>query len=932
LRPRTPVLFAAVLLAAAVARAAAVELDDPAARLRATRDWSGDDVAGRARILDAAQRERDRYAIGQGRPLSGAKRLSAASSSAFVNLGPTRANYAVNGDRYTEIDSGRARRILAHPMDPDVLYFATAGGGVWKTSTATAPVVLWEPLTDAIGTTAVGTLAMDPSNPDILFLGFGDPFDVRQPGITRSTDGGGTWSTPAAVAATYTIGATTRTLTAGAVTDIKVDPRNSAVVLATTDAGLFRSTDGGAGWFHVPLIVSGVSRAYYMWSLAFAGSDTWLATGQAVADITAPPTADAGGSLVLFRSTDDGATWTLASAALPGGDASAQLAGRATLATAESTVPDSASARIYLLAATVDGGAQLDLFRSDDGGLSFQALHVNASRRPENPNPDAMSLDVLGVQAWYNQALLVDAANPDGVFIGGQLAIIRSLDAGRTWSVLSDWLPNNSANANIDRAYVHADLHAFAVGADGLFYAGSDGGISVSPNALSSPAKDVIFTSAHNEGLITHLAYSVACAPQSWPDSPATKGFVAGGLQDNGTRVRLGETTVFNQVLGGDGIGLAVSATTHVDATLQVEVPDNFFASVAGGLYRSTDGGQTFARFTSGLAPLPFFVRIVRAGATPEQFLTFSGQPAGVYQWRSGTQSWTNVSGILHWQDSNRNTTGFITVDGTTIGLRNLAAHPGSTQVWAAVSNRYAYMTNDGGSHWLVGIQQRPQGSAGGTYLLSSIEFDPRDASGRTYYVTSLATALIDADGNFYPYPTDFGHVFRTDNGGATWTSLGAQPVASGGLPNVGANVIKVDPGDPAILYVGTMIGLYRSTDSGSTWSRFGAGSLPLVEVRDVCFAPPGSPGGSERLTVATYGRGFWQIDTAAVSAAGVRGLGDTNFDGRIDGEDLIDLADSFNATQSSAVYRWQADLIGATNRIDGDDLNALLAKFGGQP
>src|SRR5207237_932974 len=389
---------------------------------------------------------------------------------------------------------------------------------------------------------------------------------------------------------------------------------------------------------------------------------------------TAPPTADAGGSLVLFRSTDDGATWTLASAALPGGDASAQLAGRATLATAESTVPDSASARIYLLAATVDGGAQLDLFRSDDGGLSFQALHVNASRRPENPNPDAMSLDVLGVQAWYNQALLVDAANPDGVFIGGQLAIIRSLDAGRTWSVLSDWLPNNSANANIDRAYVHADLHAFAVGADGLFYAGSDGGISVSPNALSSPAKDVIFTSAHNEGLVTHLAYSVACAPESWPDSPATKDFVVAGSRAKGPRVGLGYSTVFTPVVRGAALRLPLIATTR-----------------------------------------------------------------------------------------------FITLDSTTIGLRNLAAHPGSTQVWAAVSNRYAYMTNDGGSHWLVGIQQRPQGSAGGTYLLSSIEFDPRDASGRTYYVTSLATALIDADGNFYPYPTDFGHVFRTDNGGATW-------------------------------------------------------------------------------------------------------------------------------------------------------------------
>jgi hypothetical protein len=920
-----------VLLAATAARAAGVELDDPAARLRATRDWSGDDVPGRIRILDAAQRERDRYAVGQGPAISARNRLSATSSSAFVNLGPTRADYAVNGGRYTEIDSGRARRILAHPTDPDVLYLATAGGGVWKTYTATAKVVFWEPLTDAIGTTAVGSLAMDPSNPDILFLGFGDPFDVQQPGITRSTDGGGTWSTPAILAATYTLGSATRTLIAGAVTDIKVDPRNSAVVLAATDAGLFRSTDGGAGWTHVPLVVAGVSREHYMWSLAYAGNDTWLATGQAVADITAPVRPNGDGSLVLFRSTDDGATWAVANDALPGGEGSAQQAGRATLATAESTLQEPATARIYLLAATVGGDAQLDLFRSDDGGLSFHALQVNASRVPENPNADVTSLDVLRKQAWYNQALLTDPANPDGVFIGGQFAIIRSLDAGRRWSVLSDWLPNNSGNGDIDRPYVHADLHAFALGADGLFYAGSDGGISVSPNARSLPAEQVAFDSAHNEGLVTHLAYSVACAPQSWPDSPATKGFVAGGMQDNGTRVRFGETTTFNQVLGGDGIGLAVSATTHVDGTLQVAVPDNFFASVAGGLYRSTDGGQTFARFISGLPGLPFFVRIVRAGAAPEQFLTFS-DPAGVYAWRSGAQSWRNVSGILHWQDTNRNTTGFTTVDGTPIGLRNLAAHPANAQVWGAISNRYTYMTSDGGGHWLVGVQQRPPGSAAGTYLLSSIEFDPGDPSGRTYYVTTLATALIDAQNKFSPYPPDFGHVFRTGDGGATWTSLGAQPVASGGLPDVGADVIKVDPGTPGILYVGTVIGLYRSTDSGATWSRLGAGSLPLVEVRDICFAPPAFQGGSERLTVATYGRGFWQIDTAAESAAGVRGLGDTNFDGRIDGEDLIDLADGLNATQSSAVYRWQADLTGTTNKIDVDDLNALLAKFGGRP
>jgi hypothetical protein len=915
-------LVAALLVDAAAG--AEIHGDDPGARLRARREWYGDDAAGRARVLEAARRERDRYAIGQSRAAPAIHALSGVSGSAFVNIGPTRADFAVNGDRYQEIDSGRVRQILAHPLDADVLYLATSGGGVWKTYDARSATVRWDPLTDALGTTAVGTLAMDPSNPDILLLGFGDPFDVRQPGLARSTDGGGTWSAAVQLVASYTVATGTRDLIAGTVTDIKVDPRNSGVVLATTDVGLFRSIDGGGTWKHVPL-ASNDQRYFYMWSLAYAGNDIWLAAGQA-ADIDAPPTPTAAGVLALWRSIDDGATWTYAAASLPGGESTAAAAGRATLATAQSTLVEPASTRIYLLAATSEGTAQLDLLRSDDAGLSFQSLEVDRFHRPLNPNPDQTSLDVLSGQAWYNQALLVDPANPDAVFIGGQLAMMRSLDAGRTWSVLSDWLPFNSENGNIARPYVHADLHAFAVGADGTFYAGSDGGIFASPNALSAPARRVTFTSAHNEGLVTHLAYSVACAPESWPAS--AQGLIVGGMQDNGTRMRVGETTTFNQVLGGDGIGVAMSARTHVDP-LGEDVPDILLASVPGGLYKSTDSGQTFVSFTQGLARLPFFVRIVRVTARQDNFfLTFSASPAGVYRWQDGASGWTSASGRLYWQDSGRSTTGFTTVDGTPIGLRNLAAHPRRPTVWAAVSNRFTYMTNDGGENWLVGVQPRTVASEGGAYLLSSIEFDPVDESGNTYYVTTVAPALIDARNEFHPYPPGFGRVFRTRNGGLTWEPVGGQDVGSGGLPDVGAAMIKADPTDPATLYVGTEIGLYRSTDSGATWSRFGAGTLPLVEVSDLCIAP-----GSQRLTAATYGRGFWQIDTAAAaSAAGVRGLGDTNFDSRIDGEDLIDLADGFGATQSSPVYRWQADLVGTSNGIDQADLDALLAKFGGRP
>ena len=919
MRVRT-LLWLAALLVAGATPAVEVERDDAAARLQARREWYGTDTVRRRPLLEPARRERDRYAIGSGRAAPATQAAARVSGSSFISIGPTSANFAVNGDRYQEIDSGRARQIVPHPVDPDVLYLSTAGGGVWKTYNARSATLQWEPITDALGTTAVGTLAMDPANPDILFLGLGDPFDVHQPGLARSTDGGGTWTAPLRLDATYVVGSQAYILTAGSVTDIKVDPRNSLVVLATTDVGLFRSTDGGLRWKHVPL-ASNASSFYFMWSLAYAGNDSWLATGQA-AEITVPPTANGGGTLGLWRSTDDGATWTYSTGALPAGEATAQLAGRATLATATSTLADPASARIYLLTAKSDGTAQYDLFRSDDAGLGFQSLQVNASRAPNNPNPDQRSLDVIGAQAWYNQALLVDPANPDTVFIGGQLSMVRSTDAGRGWSVISNWLP---LNARIDRPYVHADLHAFAVGADGTFYAGSDGGISASANALAADPGSIAFSSKRNEGLVSHLVYSVACAPETWPKG--AQGFVAGGLQDNGTRLRDRVSTTYNQVVGGDGIGLAVSAGTHFDAGLQTDVPDVFLASAAGVIFKSLDGGQTFDQFTTGLAQLPFFVRITRDTAAGERFLTFSGSPPRFYRWQKDETAWTNVSGVLHWQDSNRDTPGFTTVDGTPIGLRNLAAHPRRGGVWAAVSNRFTYMTADGGAHWLVGLQPRPAGSIAGAFLLSSVAFDPLDETGSTYYITTLASALIDAQNRLYEYPPDFGRLFRTRDAGLSWESLGVGAPADR-LPDVGVDVIKVDPNDPATLYAGTELGLYRSIDSGASWSRFGAGTLPLVEVSDLCISPA-----SQRLTAATYGRGFWQIDTATgVSPAGVRGLGDTNFDSRIDGEDLIDLADGFGATQDSAVYRWQADLVGTSNGIDQADLDALLAKFGGRP
>ena len=143
------------------------------------------------------------------------------------------------------------------------------------------------------------------------------------------------------------------------------------------------------------------------------------------------------------------------------------------------------------------------------------------------------------------------------------------------------------------------------------------------------------------------------------------------------------------------------------------------------GIYRSTDGGANWAQFKNGLTrALPFFVRIARdeAAAAPDNFLTFTS-PAAMYQTVGGSD-WADISGVLHWTDPAAGgpavTIGFTTPTNGSIGLRNLATHPKKAGTFGAVSNKYAYVTTNGGGDWFVSSQAKvPVGiSTGGTSVL----------------------------------------------------------------------------------------------------------------------------------------------------------------------------------------------------------------------
>ena len=93
------------------------------------------------------------------------------------SLGPTQGKYQTNGVTLQVSDSGRIRTILPHPTDPDTLYVLTSGGGLWKTTTFTHTNPRWEAQTDALISTTGGAVAFG-RNPETLYLGIGDPFDV----------------------------------------------------------------------------------------------------------------------------------------------------------------------------------------------------------------------------------------------------------------------------------------------------------------------------------------------------------------------------------------------------------------------------------------------------------------------------------------------------------------------------------------------------------------------------------------------------------------------------------------------------------------------------------------------------------------------------------------------------------------------------------
>ena len=747
--------------------------------------------------------------------------IKAPAGGAWTNVGPFRSAWIQNGGRLTESDTGRVRTFLVHPTNADIVYVLKSSGGLWKTTNFSHPRPSWRPMSDNILSTSSGSAAFG-RDPQTIFLGNGDPFDPGVGGtIYRSTNGGESWG------AGFKLGLST------VIWDIKVDSAGTNdVVLAGTNAGLFRSVDGGTSYTQVPFFGNTVIRSIAQTS---AG---WIVA------ITSGTTA------FVTHSADRGATWAI----LPN-TAGIGPAGRMTLG-----VGRPGDAVVYAFAAKVGNTRQKDLYKSIDGGLNFTPIGLGdyvtsgtppttvwVGKVPENPYSYQTTMDIMFDQASYNQMLLVDPsdASRNTVYIGGQFSSAKTTNGGNTWRVVSAWLAQNGL------PYVHADHHAAAtatIKGNQILLFGNDGGLFTSDDGGAT------FSSQKNDGMSSYLIYALTGNPKHADD-------VLIGLQDNGTRWRVGPTGTYNQVFGGDGFGVAWSQADDL-----ISLGSVYYSFIIRNRRNPANQQGKWEVGWTGIpemnnTTLSYFrtaLATPAASADPTGLTFFHRTVYKLYRTTNGAASWQAV-----FETANPNppppapqTPGRVLLRA---GMHPIGISPDDINNFGVLGNGgHAFFTADGGATWLKKVITAPPFVApvpmepGATPALvpgwpgfnASLAY----ADNQTMYIANEAPVGQVTGGG----PAE--RVIKSIDGGNTWTA--ASGTGTGRLPNVPINKVLVSSRDASgrTVYAATWIGVYVTTNGGQSWALFGSG-LPMVNVSDLYMPTDGS-----YLRVSTFGRGVWEM------------------------------------------------------------------------
>jgi photosystem II stability/assembly factor-like uncharacterized protein len=772
----------------------------------------------------------------------------------YRNIGPT-------------VQSGRVVDVDVNPKDPSVFYIGYASGGLWKTESNGATMtpifdnqavmtigdvaVNWDKKIIWLGTGEnnasrssyagagmykssddgktwqhlgleetqhIGRIALHPTNPDIVWVAaLGHLYSSnKERGIYMTTDGGKTWKQTLYVDET-----------SGAI-DIVVDENDPSVLYASTwtkerrawnfeesgkGSGIYKSTDGGMTWKLVtPSGVgfpTGTDAGRIGLALAKKGNTTLV---YAVVDNQGSKPAKTGEPIPDEIQKEDLKTMSKeAFLALNKRKITAFLRnnGFPEKYKTDDIIEQIKSNKITVqtLFDFVDSGDDgfsnrfgvigSEVYLSEDGGKSWKRTH-------NDPIPD-----LFFTYGYYFAQIRVNPSNPDKVYILG-LHAVGSDNGGKTWR-------------NLDKDNVHSDHHALWVNPNraGHLINGNDGGINISYD----DGKTWFKCNNPPVGQFYHIAVDM--------NEPYN---VYGGLQDNGVWFGSSKTepnvdwmdsghNEYRRIFGGDGMQTQVD--TRDNATVYTGSQFGFY----GRTTTKTNAGRPkfiTPKHDLGEKPLRFNWQTPIWLSQHNQDVLYFGANK-LYRSLDKGDNWERISDDLTKGGKKGNVP-----YGTLTAIHESSFKFGL--IYVGSDDGLIHLTRDGGNTWKRITEGLPA-----DLWVSRVQASSHDK------------ATVYASLNGYRWDDFNAYLYVSTNYGDTWTRIGTD------LPAEPVNVVKEDPKNPNILYVGTDHNIYVSLDKGKTFQTMSNG-LPNVAIHDLVVHPR-----DKELVVGTHGRSLYIADVQHV-------------------------------------------------------------------
>ena len=668
--------------------------------------------------------------------------------------------------RFIGPEGNRTIAIAGIPEDPMTTYIGAASGGLWKTTDAGTT---WKPIFDNQEVSSIGSLAITPTNPDIVWVGTGETFVIRPAhamgdGIYKSIDGGKTWKNMGLEKT-------------GRIGRVIVHPTNPDIVYAAAlghtygkqqERGVYKTVDGGETWKRIFFIDENTGAAELaidpknpnrllvgMWSIQI---NTWgLNSG------------GPGGG--VYRTTDGGENWEpLTKKGLPGGKENP--VGKTAVAISHS------NPNIVYALFEIDSPA---LYRSEDFGETWTL---------QTRNHD------IAERAPYYTRMAVSTTDPNELYFASVKFSI-SKDGGKTIK--------GGYSAGGD----NHDIWIDPSNADRIMVA-HDGGASISINHGETFQRIVLpIAQMYHVSVDDQIPYNVYGNRQDGYSykgpSNSRQGYIPLGLWQSvgGCESGFAQPDPFDNdiVWSGcydGGLQRYNSKTGHVR---DVRVwPEAGYGWEPGKLkYRW--------HWNFPLAFSPHTKHRVYVGS---QF---------VHKSDDGGQSWQVISPDLTLNDKThqQNSGGIavdnlMTFDGSVLfSIEESELEPGL--IWTGSNDGQVQLTKNGGTSWTNVTANIPDLPKWGT--IANIEIS------RYKKGTSYITVDLHQMGDFNPY------VYKTEDYGLSWKLISSTVPKS---VHSFAHVIKEDPKREGMLYLGVDNGLYISYDDGANWMRL-RNNLPPAPV-----------------------------------------------------------------------------------------------------